>query len=181
MNALDRPITESYWVEPGRLLAGEYPGYADDERTWNRLDAFLRHGFDTYIDLTHPMDLPPYLQFLNARAEFYKQKVNYHRFPIVDRSIPHPGTMRAILNMLDASLANGHRVYVHCWGGVGRTGTAVGCYLVRHGRTGEQALAQLAEWWKNVPKSAYNPRTPETDRQVEYILNWKENPAKPTP
>ena len=24
------------------------------------------------------------------------------------------------------------RVYVHCWGGVGRTGTVVGCWLVRH-------------------------------------------------
>ena len=28
---------------------------------------------------------------------------------------------------------DGRKVYVHCWGGVGRTGTVVGCYLVRQG------------------------------------------------
>ena len=31
-------------------------------------------------------------------------------------------------------------MYLHCWGGVGRTGTVVGCWLVRHGRTGDEAL-----------------------------------------
>ncbi len=30
------------------------------------------------------------------------------------------------------AVANG-AVYVHCWGGVGRTGTVVGCWLLRHG------------------------------------------------
>ena len=32
---------------------------------------------------------------------------------------------------------------MHCWGGVGRTGTTVGCWLVRHGRSGTEALAEL--------------------------------------
>ena len=26
MSEPERPISESYWVEPGQLLAGEYPG-----------------------------------------------------------------------------------------------------------------------------------------------------------
>jgi len=28
----ERPIVDSYWVVPGRLLAGEYPGDLDAER-----------------------------------------------------------------------------------------------------------------------------------------------------
>ena len=46
--------------------------------------------------------------------------------------------------------------------GIGRTGTTIGCYLVRHGLENKQALAQLATWWRAVPKSAYNPQSPET-------------------
>ena len=41
--------------------------------------------------------------------------------------------MTRILDDVDAALADGGAVYVHCWGGIGRTGTVVGCWLVRHG------------------------------------------------
>lgn len=34
------------------------------------------------------------------------------------------------------ALAAGQTVYVHCYGGIGRTGTVVGCWLVRHGLSG---------------------------------------------
>jgi protein tyrosine/serine phosphatase len=82
--------------------------------------------------------------------------------------------MRKVLDSIDGALSAGRTVYVHCWGGVGRTGMAVGCYLVRHGLSGEKALAQLAEWWQYVPKHQVYTRSPETDEQVEFILNWKE-------
>ena len=50
--------------------------------------------------------------------------------------------MASILDAIDAALDGGKTVYVHCWGGVGRTGTVVGCWLVRHGKTGDEALRQ---------------------------------------
>ncbi|MSR27507.1 MAG: hypothetical protein EXS06_10930, partial [Planctomycetaceae bacterium] len=41
----------------------------------------------------------------------------------------------AILADIDAELAAGRPVYVHCWGGVGRTGTVVGLvHVARRGR-----------------------------------------------
>jgi hypothetical protein len=80
--------------------------------------------------------------------------------------------MKAILDQLDESLGAGRRIYLHCWGGIGRTGTTVGCYLVRHGLNGEQALRQLAEWWQEVPKSRIHPSSPETREQVNFVLNW---------
>jgi protein-tyrosine phosphatase len=84
-------------------------------------------------------------------------------------------------------MEEGRKIYLHCWGGIGRTGTTVGCYLVRHGRTGEEALRQLAEWWKKVPKSRIHIHSPETHEQADFILKWNEhdigsgNSLKPHP
>lgn len=168
------PIPESYWVLPDKLLAGENPVRFDVEVTGRRLSALLEAGFDTFIDLTQPDELPVYLTLLNEKSRVNDLQVNYLRFPILDRGLPVRRDMIAILDALDEALSNGHKVYLHCWGGVGRTGTVVGCYLVRHGRTGRQALDQIAEWWLDMPKRQVYPRSPETDAQVQFILNWHE-------
>jgi hypothetical protein len=175
MNDLERPIRESYWVEPGRFLAGEFPAHAFGEQVRQRLDRFLDLGIDTFIDLTDPDELPSYLPILEEQASYYGMDVRHKRFTITDHSIPGHETMRAILDEIDTALAAGRKVYVHCWGGIGRTGTVVGCYLVRHGHTGEKALEQLAEWWQAVPKSNIWPHTPETRQQMGFILNWDES------
>ena len=162
----DRPIPESYWVKPGRFLAGEYPAAAYIGRARERLGRMLDSGINTFIDLTLLYELPPYLPILLEEARRRGVDVQHKRFPILDHNIPPRGTMAAILDAIDSALAEGRNIYIHCWGGIGRTGTTVGCYLVRHGMNGEQALAHLAELWKDVPKSSYFPRSPETDRQV---------------
>jgi protein-tyrosine phosphatase len=80
--------------------------------------------------------------------------------------------MTTILNTIDTELQAGRKIYLHCWGGIGRTGTTVGCYLVRRGKTGDEALQQLAKWWQTVPKSQIHLRSPETREQAEFIRNW---------
>jgi protein-tyrosine phosphatase len=35
--------------------------------------------------------------------------------------------MTTILDAIDESMTAGKPVYVHCWGGMGRTGTVIGC------------------------------------------------------
>lgn len=180
MTELNHPISESYWVEPGRFLAGEYPAAPYIARARERLNALLDSGINTFIDLTIPYELPAYMPLLIEQARLRGIEVQYKRFPILDRSIPVRTTTIATLDAIDSALDEGRNLYLHCWGGIGRTGTTVGCYLVRHGRTGSEALAQLAEWWKNVPKSAFFPRSPETDRQVEFIMKWAENSALST-
>jgi len=177
--AAPHPMPESYWVEPGRLLAGEYPGGFDVELTRKRIDALLEAGFDTFIDLTRPNEIVPYTQALFDEARVYEVEVNYYRFPIEDFGLPTPEQMKSILDRMDERLQAGHKMYLHCWGGIGRTGTTVGCYLVRHGRTGQGALDQLAGWWKNVPKSHYHPRSPETQEQADFIRHWSKHGANP--
>lgn len=181
MSERARPIPESYWVEQGRFLAGEYPAHNLGEQLRGRLDSFLDFGIDTFIDLTDPDELPPYLPMLAEQARYYEIDVRYKRFSINDHSVPARENMQTILDEIDASLNAGRKVYLHCWGGIGRTGTVVGCYLVRRGFSGKEALAQLAEWWQGVPKSRIWPFTPETGGQMEFVLNWEDNLPSPRP
>ncbi|MCX6066491.1 MAG: hypothetical protein NT121_12170 [Chloroflexi bacterium] len=169
-----RPISESYWVIPGRLLAGEYPGEFSIEVTHRRLDAFLLAGFDTMIDLTCEGEAVNYAALLRKRAVNVNQKVRYLRFPIGDFGLPTHQMMFDILDVIDQTLAKDRKIYLHCYGGIGRTGTTVGCFLVRHGCSGSQALEQLALWWKEVPKSAQYTRSPETSLQEQFVANWLE-------
>ena len=64
---------------------------------------------------------------------------------------------------------------MHCWGGVGRTGTLVGWWLVRHGCTGDGALAEIAKRWQGVEKICRQPRSPNMRKQREYIWQWRES------
>ena len=180
MNKTDRPIPESYWVEPGRLLAGEYPGHYDGEQARKRIDSLIEDGFDTFIDLTKPNESSPYFRILLEQSQAYDVHVKHHRFPIGDFGLPAPEQMKSILDTIDHALQAGRKIYLHCWGGIGRTGTTVGCYLVRHGKTGEEALRQLADWWQSVPKSQIHSRSPETREQADFIRNWDKYENKPS-
>jgi predicted protein tyrosine phosphatase len=170
-----KPIPESYWVIPGRLLAGEYPGalYAP-EITRKRLDAFLKAGFNTIIDLTCEGETEDYKPILREQAGYLGLDLECLRFPIGDFGLPTQETMTTILESIDGTIARGRKVYLHCYGGIGRTGTVVGCYLARHGLTGEEALHQLASWWQYMPKSTRFPHSPETVQQEQFIRNWPE-------
>lgn len=183
MSETPRPIPESYWVEPGRLLAGEYPGHFDENQARRRIDALLEAGLDTFIDLTRQGEVYDYSGILTDQARAYGIEARHYRFPIGDFGLPTPGLMKAILDQIDESLQAGRRVYLHCWGGIGRTGTTVGCYLVRRGLGGEQALSQLAGWWQEVPKSSIHPRSPETREQTVFVRDWArhEDPPKDGP
>ena len=123
MSELDRPISESYWVEPGRFLAGEYPAAAYVGRARQRLGGLLDAGINTFFDLTLVNELPPYLSILREEASKRDIKIQHIRFPILDHNIPPRGTMTALLDTIDSALVRGRNVYVHCWGGIGRTGT----------------------------------------------------------
>ena len=167
------PIPASYWVVPGQFLAGEYVGQRDPHRSQARLTAFLNAGFEAFYDLTREGELPPYLPDLLEEARAYGREIHYRRFPIGDFGLPTHAQMTDILDALDATLAEGRRVYLHCWGGIGRTGTTVGCYLVRHGLGGQQALDRLMELYRTAEQSLVHPRSPETDAQAEFVRTWK--------
>ena len=177
-----RPHGNCYWLQPGRLLAGEYPGAKDAAAALPRLAAHLDCGVTCFLDLTEEGELVPYETELRSLAAARGGTVEYRRFPVRDVSVPRSKRdMTAILDAIDAALAAGHCVYVHCWGGVGRTGTVIGCHLVRQGLTGEEALQTLAAHWSGVAKVGRKPRSPETAQQCNYVLRWQESPKRRQP
>ena len=161
---LEPPIPDSYVVAEG-LLAGEYPGAADSGAAGRRLRAFAESGITIFVDLTHPADvLASYEHLLAADS----RRIAH---PIVDlgtTTVPH---MTRILDDVDAALADERAVYVHCWGGIGRTGTAVGCWLVRHGLDEGDPVRTIARLRRGLPDAWV--LSPQTAAQRAMVTAWK--------
>ena len=164
------PIPDAYWVVPGQLLAGEYPGSREEPAARRKVRLFLAAGFGFYLDLTEEGELEPYAQQLQEEAAARHMAVDHCRIPIPDLGNPAPATVMRILDTIDAAITAGRRVYVHCWGGIGRTGTIAGCYLVRHGMSGGQALADIERLRQGTPDATRV--SPETPAQRERVRNW---------
>ncbi len=168
----DRPLSNSYWVIPGRFLAGEYPGAAVEADARTKIRRLLDHGITFFIDLTEAGEsgLVPYEPILAGQTGEDGRPIQYTRLPVQDCGIPERKMMEKILKTISEGLADGENLYLHCWGGRGRTGTVVGCYLVQQGTPAEQALEQI-RIWRQPTSRAYFP-SPETNSQVMMVLTW---------
>lgn len=161
------PLANCYWVVPGRLLAGEYPGGATPEATRERLKRLTAAGIVAFVDLTEPGELLPY------EAEL-PPGVLHLRCPVPDHGLPDARSqMAAILASLRRALDSPGTVYLHCKAGIGRTGMVAGCFLAEQGLGGEGALEELNRLWQQCGRSALWPSVPETAEQVEYVRRWR--------
>lgn len=148
-------------------MAGEYPIVRDLEVGQQKLQGVLDAGITYFLDLTDPADgLYPY-ETMKADKPF-----EHRRLTIRDMDVPSREHMREILDHLQQRLDSGHKVYVHCWGGIGRTGTVIGCHLIEQGMSADQALDHIARRWQTMEKIARFPRSPQTDAQVEFVRGW---------
>jgi Polymorphic toxin system, DSP-PTPase phosphatase len=173
-SAYECGIPDSYWVLPGRFLAGEYPCSANEDEARLKLRWLLEQGIDCWLDLTEEGEsgLIPYAPLLAEEAADIGRGVSHTRLSIPDMGTPTPEQMHRILDQLDEALLLGWKIYLHCYGGIGRTGTVVGCFLVRHGMSGPQAIAQIAHWRSATP-DGWKP-SPETRPQTDLVLRWSQ-------
>ncbi len=97
--------------------------------------------------------------------------VSIIQMPIRDMNVPSRVQMRAILDEIDRSIEANLPVYIHCWGGKGRTGTVVGCYLARHDiATGWDALRKIRSLRRGIPGWRSSP---ESLSQFAMVRSWK--------
>jgi len=115
------PFSKSWWVEPGKLLAGCYPGDPNPAEAKRKLAALLASGIRTVVCLQEPDEkskggqpFAPYEGTLRELAREQGFSVDVLRFPIRDFSIPSPRVMAGILDTIDDAITRGHPVYVHC-------------------------------------------------------------------
>ncbi|MBQ2394194.1 MAG: ADP-ribosylglycohydrolase family protein, partial [Alistipes sp.] len=142
-------------------------GDKNGEFAKHKIEQMYHFGIRHFIDLTEEGELRPYNHLL-------PNDTTYTRFPIPDCGAPKSieSVQRLLLRIEELKKMEGY-VYVHCWGGVGRTGTIVACYLAQNREEPnlEHTLEILRRHFSEMPKSAYR-KTPETKEQVDFIARF---------
>lgn len=160
------PIEFSYQVA-NHLYAGEYPGHWEKEKIIKKIENFHLFGITDFIDLTMDSHLIPYENYLSPEMTRYS-------FPIPDQSVPDSfELMDKIIEKIDSLRSAEHKVYIHCWGGIGRTGLTVACWLGRNNHfQGTKALDQLKKLWRSCPKSEFVKFSPENELQRQFVIKY---------
>ena len=171
------PPARTYWLEPGEILAGCYPGAAEPAECERRIQHLLDLGVRTFVDLTEATELhrrqtlAPYDEVVHRLARVAGVDANYHRFAVRDLDVPTAELMETILQTIDAARQRG-LMYFHCLGGVGRTGTVAACWLLTRGQTSAgEVLDKLANLRKMDKVRGHRP-SPEMDAQRQFVAEW---------
>lgn len=160
-----KPTGYSYRVDLN-VWAGEYPVWDwDDSIGRMQIQMFTDFGINFFIDLTESGEMPPYAQFLSPSIERYRLH------------IPNRGTPAAVedvvrlFQVIECTLSDKPftNIYIHCLGGVGRTGTIVACYYIYFKQmAADEALAEMRRMFSSHERAVWMS-APETEAQIDFI------------
>ncbi len=167
-NALPALPGRCYQVIEGRFLAGGYPYNPGSDEPLEILRILLAHQINAFIDLTEEDELTHYSERFK---EITAKTIIYSRFPIVDYSVPTEEEMSKIISFINTRLSENCRIYLHCRGGIGRTGTVVACWLKSQGISGKEALEKLAGLFSR-SNAARFCSSPENQEQIKFVLDY---------
>lgn len=165
------PTDRSYWVIPGHLAAGAYP---NPDPFNDKVGQLLNAGVKLFVNLTQD-----YPTGTDAHMNRYDIRAADRHAIMVRRDIPDNGVttgveMAATLDIIDRHLGHGCAVYVHCWGGSGRTGTVVGCWLRRHGyAASHDVIGMIRALRKQGDRKGGHKDTPQTWDQQAMVKGWQ--------
>lgn len=174
------PTHRNYWVVPERFLAGSYPGQPNELEHRSRLEKLWQAGARSFLNLMEVGEVNnagepfrPYWPTLEEFAQRDGDVLFLQRLPIVDNHIPAIDRMVSILDELDHSLERDCVTYLHCFGGVGRTATVVGCWLVRHGFATPEAVLEHISRLREADTRTRHRAAPETSIQCAFVTSWR--------
>ena len=151
-----------YWLDGpwrGKLAMAARPRGGD----WLRDDmaSWKQAGVDTVLSLLTP-DEERDLDLRDEAREAKIQGMEFGSFPIADRQIPRSEAKWAeVLEKVTRALSEGKNVVVHCRQGIGRSGLAAACLLVRNGMSPGAAVESVS--------AARGLSVPETPEQRDWI------------
>lgn len=182
MSRNDKPIPNSYWLPGASVVAGEYPGHlGSDVEAREKIAALVAAGVTAFIDLTAPADgMVSYESILAEEAARLGVTATRVSLPVRDMDVPPVAELNRILDTIEDFNEEGRTVYVHCWGGVGRTGLVAGCFLVRNGLDGDAALRTVADLFGTMTPekvSRHAGKSPQTIAQCETVRDWRASDA----
>lgn len=166
---MTKPLNK-YFIGVPNIYAGEHPTIIKDRvSNCERIEQLINEGFTDFYDLTENFELPNYTQWLRPDNL-------YINFPIKNLSVPTSikETYTLIQSISEISFrSNGRKAYIHCYGGVGRTGMIVACLLAYyyHDYDYESVMERFQKVYKNYTKSVYM-NAPETVTQREFIKQF---------
>jgi hypothetical protein len=175
------PLERCYWVVENLLLAGAYPGHPNSYAHTKRVSGLWESGMRTFINLMEEDETDHagqafvrYDDLLRELASKCNDRIAHLRFPIPDTKVTTLDRMRSILDAIDLSVDRKIPVYVHCFGGMGRTGTVICCWLLRHGLASKDNVLSLLTALRQADLQRATWPAPENETQREFVLNWPE-------
>lgn len=164
------PFKNSCLVIENKLIEGCVPiDFAF--KKYHKIDQLLKLDIDTIIDLRDN-----YLDFKLMNYRNYLQKnhknIEVYNFKIKDFTCPSREIITEILDLIDLKINKGHKIYIHCLGGIGRTGTIIGSYKLRHKICNDK---NILEYMQNLrlKNGCKKIKSPETNEQISMVVNWK--------
>jgi hypothetical protein len=116
------------WITPQLLLGGFL--YPSD------VDALRRDGIGAVVNVSR--------ELIEPRAALSAAGIDYLQVPCWDGRVPGLDDAHRGVTFIAGQIASGHKVYVHCASGVGRSVSLVLCYLCAHeGASVDDALVTL--------------------------------------
>ena len=185
----------------GVFLVGAYPASQDDAETFDLLTNILKQGITKFVCLQQEyrahgvteamwrngLALRPYyndvVQIVSNKNQIESlkgfnivdsDKLSFVHFPIRDCDITDDDRVIEVAKSLVKAIGEGERLYLHCWGGHGRTGTLVSIMLhlmYKLDSIAAMARCQEVHDLRQCPVAVGSPQTQTQRDQVTRIIN----------
>lgn len=166
------PTPNCNYLNSDQILFGWYPDRPDSSGLYsNNINALLSTGRTVFVNLTTSEEthlLYDYVSYLDQM----NPKPLYYSYAIPDCGIPNDmESFRKFIIELHKLVQQGHKLYIHCRGGHGRSGIVAGCLLIQMGHTADEALDMISAAHKTREYLPNYP-CPQTDEQRRFIQNY---------